>query len=223
MTEGASIWSAEFEAGVLDARKRLYAFAMSLCHNHHKAEDLVQDTVAKALLKHDQYQPGTNLGGWLFTILRNDWYSQTRKKGREVSDPDGIIASHVPVPEGQSAAYDLKVIRKRMRFLNSMQRRAVELVAMNGFQYDEVADMLGVPVGTVKSALHRARIYLETGDMSALADDVVVELAAPTGRAANSAEGMYRDGASVSEIAAATGMSRSGVMQVIADRKLTRA
>lgn len=224
MTEGEVARTAEFEAGVLDARKRLYGFALSLCYNHHKAEDLVQDTIAKALLKHEQYQHGTNLVGWLFMILRNDWYSQGRKKGREVADIDGIYASQVAVGEGQSHAYDLKVIRKRMRELNTLQRRCIELVAMNGYEYSEVAEMLGVPTGTVKSSVSRARTFLETGDMAALVEDGIAEaIDVPQGHAADKAESMYRAGAAASEIAAATGLSRADVMQVIADRKLRRA
>lgn len=223
MTEDLPTRSTEFEAGVLGARKRLYAFAMSLCHNHHKAEDLVQDTIVKAFRKVDQYEPGTNLRGWLFTILRNDWYSQTRTKGREVADVDGIFASKVAIGEGQTHAYDLKVIRKRMRLLSTLQRRSIEIVAMNGYQYDEAGEMLGVPAGTVKSNVSRARTFLETGDFAVLIEDEIEEIAPLIGVGADEAEAMYRAGASVSEIAAATNLSRSDIMQFVADRKLRRA
>lgn len=214
--------TSDFEAGVLAAMPRLYSFAMSLCRNHHKAEDLVQDTVAKALLKADQYQPGTNLVGWLFTILRNDWYSQVRKRGREVADPDGIIAALVPIPEGQSAAYDLKIVRRRMRELNSIQRRSLQLVGLNGYQYDEVAEILGIAVGTVKSQISRARSFLETGDQSALAE-VMDERPSVPSAAAYDVGRMYRAGSSISEIAKATGLSRSDIMKIVADGRLRRA
>lgn len=224
MTALPPIRTEEFEAGVLAARKRLYAFAMGLCHNHHKAEDLVQDTVVKALAKFEQFQPGTNLNGWLYMILRNDWYSACRKNGREVADVDGIFASQVTVGEAQSHAYDLKVLRKRMRELSTLQRRCIEIVAMNGYEYEEASEMLGVPVGTVKSNVNRARSFLETGDMSVLAEEEPAEVpATPQGKGANDAEEMYRAGAAVSEIAAATGLSRADVMEVIAHRKLRRA
>jgi RNA polymerase sigma-70 factor (ECF subfamily) len=212
--------TAEFEAGVLAAMPRLHAYAMSLCRNHHKAEDLVQDTVTRALIKADLYEPGTNLVGWLFTILRNDWYSQCRKRGREVSDPDGIIAGMIAIPEGQSSAHDLKIVRKRMRLLSTDARRAIELVAMNGYQYDEAAEMLGTEVGTIKSRVSRARDFLETGDEANLAAEGAEALRP---KCPPAVETMYGAGAAISEIALATGLSRSEVMQAVADGKMRRA
>jgi RNA polymerase sigma-70 factor (ECF subfamily) len=221
----APIWTEDFESGVLAAEPRLYAYALSLCYNHHQAQDLTQNTILRAFLKFEQYQPDTNLAGWLFTILRNDWFSQCRKKGRELPDPDGLIAALVPVQEGQSAAYDLRVVRKRMRFLNPIQRKAVDLVAINGFQYEEVADMLGVPTGTVKSSLSRARTFLETGDWATLAGERDDEEPPKmeSGSGSDTVEAMYRGGASVSAIAEKTGLPRTIVMQVIADRNLRRS
>lgn len=223
MTAVTPIRTEEFEAGVLAAMPRLYGSAMRLCRDHHKAQDLVSETVITALSKYHQFEPGSHLIRWLLTILRNEWYTQCRRAWREVADVDGIFASKIPVDEGQSYAYDLKVIRKRMRFLNSLQRKAIELVAMNGYQYDEAAEMMGVAVGTVKSQVHRARAYLETGDASALEGDEIDHVVSVGQAASDRVAILYRGGASVSEIASATGLSRADIMQVVADRKLRRA
>jgi RNA polymerase sigma-70 factor (ECF subfamily) len=212
--------SAEFEHGVVAARARLMAFAMKLTRDRDRAEDLVSDTLVKALEHHETFQPGTNLKGWLFTILRNLFITKWRRSGREVSDPDGIIASLVPVEEGQSWAVDLKVIRKRMRFLSPDYRRIIELVAILGYDYEYAAQQLGIPVGSVKSGLHRARHYLETGEELV---EVVEQPAATTKVShADAVERLYREGKSVSEIKTEIeGIARSEIMQVILDRKLS--
>ena len=83
--------SAGFKADLLGAIPNLRAFAVSLTHNSDRADDLVQETLVKAWDKQASFQPGTNLKAWLFTILRNEFYSQIRKRGREVQDTDGAM------------------------------------------------------------------------------------------------------------------------------------
>ena len=83
--------SVAFKTDLLGAIPSLRAFAVSLSQNADKADDLVQETLVKAWDKHESFQPGTNLKAWLFTILRNEFYSQMRKRGREVQDSDGIM------------------------------------------------------------------------------------------------------------------------------------
>ena len=78
-----------FKNDLLGAIPSLRAFAVSLAQNADKADDLVQETLVKAWDKQSSFQPGTNLKAWLFTILRNEFYSQMRKRGREVQDSDG--------------------------------------------------------------------------------------------------------------------------------------
>ena len=87
--------SPEFKSGLLDAIPNLRAFAVSLTHNTDRADDLVQETLVKAWDKHASFQPGTNLKAWLFTILRNEFYSQMRKRGREVQDTDGVMTARL--------------------------------------------------------------------------------------------------------------------------------
>ncbi len=84
-----------FKKDLLAALPSLRAFAVSLTGRHHAADDLVQDTIMKAWAKQDHFEHGTNMKAWLFTILRNEFYSQMRKHGREVSDPDGIFIAAV--------------------------------------------------------------------------------------------------------------------------------
>lgn len=136
------------------------AFAMSLTHNSAAADDLVQDAVVKAWGNFDKFQPGTNLRAWLFTILRNTYYSLYRKRRREVEDPDGKMAgqmSEKPAHDGHLAMTDF---RAAFAQLTVEQREVLILVGAEGFSYEEAAEMCGCAVGTVKSRTNRARKQL---------------------------------------------------------------
>lgn len=133
------------------------AFAMSLTRDHAMADDLVQDSVVKAWSNMDKFQPGTNLRAWLFTILRNTYYSLHRKRRREVEDPDGVMAgqlSEKPEHDGRLAFNDFKAAFAQ---LTDEQREALVLVGAEGFSYEEAAEMCGCAVGTIKSRTNRAR------------------------------------------------------------------
>lgn len=214
-----------FDEAVVALRPRLFAFAMSLCRDPSRAEDLAQHVIARALEKWDSFQEGTNLGGWLFTILRNEHYSQGRKAHREVEDADGIIAGKVAIGEGQTSALDLKNVRKRMRLMSKEMREAIELVGMEQMQYDEAAEILGVPSGTIKSRVSRARDFLDTGDEGLLAAELETEMAEETGTTGevNQVATLFESGLEISEIAKATGMKRSDVMRVVAEQRLRRS
>src|SRR5690606_4097056 len=86
---------AAFKADLIELLPSLRAFARSLAHNPALADDLVQDTLVKALANVERFEPGTNLRAWLFTILRNHYYSQLRKSKREVEDADGKFAARM--------------------------------------------------------------------------------------------------------------------------------
>src|SRR5215211_7089946 len=88
---------------MLAALPSLRAFALSLTHNVTSADDLVQDTILRAWKNIEKFEPGTNLQAWLFTILRNGFYSTYRKRQREVADPDGLYASRLLSPPDQNA------------------------------------------------------------------------------------------------------------------------
>ena len=135
----------------------LRAFAVSLTRDAVAADDLVQDAIVKAWKNIGKFEPGTNLRAWLFTILRNTFYSDRRKARREVGDADGAIAAQLsekPRHDGKLAFTDFM---KAFRKLPDEQREALILVGASGFSYEEAAATCGVAVGTVKSRVNRAR------------------------------------------------------------------
>jgi RNA polymerase sigma-70 factor, ECF subfamily len=136
------------------------AFAISLTNNIDQADDLVQETIAKALRNISRFEPGTNMSAWLFTILRNEFYSQYRKRRHEVSDPDGTYAEQLRTPPEQHSKLDFQDLQAALARLPVDQREAIILVGAQGLTYDEVAEMCAVPVGTIKSRVNRARARL---------------------------------------------------------------
>ena len=142
---------------MLKATPNLRAFAISLTNNVDRADDLVQETLMRAIANIDRFQPGTNMQAWLFTILRNLFFSGHRKAQREVEDADGGHAARlvtIPDQEDRLAIQDLEAALAR---LPQEQRVAILLVAAEGMAYEEVAEALGVKLGTVKSRVNRAR------------------------------------------------------------------
>jgi RNA polymerase sigma-70 factor (ECF subfamily) len=149
--------SKEFRDGLLGAIPSLRAFAFSLIGQPDRADDLVQETLTKAWAHQNSFQPGTNLKAWLYTILRNEFYSQMRRKKREVQDVDGIHASRLAVHPHQPGQADLADLNVAMAELPEDQREALVLVAAFGFSYEEAAEICSVAVGTIKSRVNRAR------------------------------------------------------------------
>jgi RNA polymerase sigma-70 factor, ECF subfamily len=138
----------------------LRAYAISLTRDVHRAEDLVQETVLKAISKQDKFEAGTNLQAWLFTILRNLFFSGRRTKQREVEDADGVHAATmitIPDQEDRLTVQDLHTALAR---LPQEQREALLLIGAEGLSYEEAAESLGTKVGTIKSRVNRARTRL---------------------------------------------------------------
>ncbi len=138
----------------------LRAFALSLTRSAAAADDLVQDTIVKAWTNIEKFEPGSNMRAWLFTILRNTFYSDRRKARREVADPDGVHASTLydkPAHDGRLAFNDFSAA---FDVLSPEHREVLILVGASGFSYEEAASMIGVAVGTVKSRANRARARL---------------------------------------------------------------
>jgi len=136
------------------------AFALSLTRNSATADDLVQDSIVKAWSNFDKFEPGTNLRAWLFTILRNTYYSMHRKRRREVEDPEGTLAGNLsekPHHDGRLALHDFRIAFEK---LSDEQREALTLVGAEGFSYEEAAATCGCAVGTIKSRVNRARVRL---------------------------------------------------------------
>jgi len=145
---------------MLAALPSLRAFALSLTHNVTSADDLVQDTILRAWANLDRFEAGTNLQAWLFTILRNGFYSQHRKKRREVEDPDGSYAARLWAPPEQPARCDVQDMLKALAKLPVEHREALLLIVAEGLSYEDAARVCGVPVGTMKSRTFRARAGL---------------------------------------------------------------
>ncbi|MEQ8480527.1 MAG: RNA polymerase sigma factor [Hoeflea sp.] len=150
-----------FKREMLAALPSLRAFAVSLSRRHDRADDLVQETVMKAWSKQESFQPGTNMRAWLFTILRNEFYSQMRRKGRELPDPDGLFADNLASHPEQYGKMDLADFKSALDQLPDDQREAIVLIGASGFAYEEAAAIAGVAVGTIKSRVNRARVKLQ--------------------------------------------------------------
>jgi len=138
----------------------LRAFARSLCGNADQADDLVQETLVKAWRSRASFAPGSNLKAWLFTILRNTFLSERRKRKYEVHDTDGKLAMQLSVKGNQAGHMDLLDFAKAFATLPEEQREALILVGAEGFAYEDAALMCGCAVGTIKSRVNRARVKL---------------------------------------------------------------
>lgn len=138
----------------------LRAFGWSLCHNGSDADDLVQDTLIKAWSNRDKFEPGTNLRAWLFTILRNTYYTQVIRRRREVRDEQGEYAGALKTPPTQDWSVAMRAMQDALQHLPPEHREALILVGAAGLSYDEAAEICGCAVGTIKSRVNRARARL---------------------------------------------------------------
>jgi RNA polymerase sigma-70 factor (ECF subfamily) len=145
---------------ILNTIPSLRAFAISLCGNVDRADDLVQETMLRALANINSFQPGTNMSAWLFTILRNHFRSEYRKRRREVEDADGSYADSLKSHPEQQGHVEFAEFREALAKLPSDQREALILVGASGFSYEEAANICGCAVGTIKSRVNRARTRL---------------------------------------------------------------
>ncbi|CFX51254.1 RNA polymerase sigma factor [Candidatus Filomicrobium marinum] len=167
--------SEEMKRALVAAIPNLRAFAISLSGNADRADDLVQEALVKAWDKIDTFQEGTNLKAWLFTILRNAYFSEFRKRRREVADGDGEYSSKLSVQPAQHGHLDLNDLVSALEQLSEDQREAILLVAAEGFSYEEAAEISGCAVGTVKSRVNRARARLAEIMHIESAEDLALE------------------------------------------------
>lgn len=138
----------------------LRAFALQLCRSPDQADDLVQDALCRALGHLDSFAPGSQLRSWLFTILRNGFYSGLRKRRREVSDPEGLLAGRLAVAPDHDGALAMGQFLRAFADLSAEHRDALTLVGAWGLTYDEAALATQQRPGTVKSRVSRARALL---------------------------------------------------------------
>ena len=122
---GPSGVSPEVRAAMLALLPSLRAFALSLTNAREIADDLVQDTLVRALTNIDQFEPGTNMGAWLFTILRHQFYSQCRKTKREIEDPDGSYAARLWAPPEQHGTCAVQDMLRALGKVPTDQREAL--------------------------------------------------------------------------------------------------
>lgn len=155
---------------LLACEPNLRAFAMSLCGNPDRAADLVQETFLRAIVNIGSFQPGTNMGAWLFTILRNHFRSEWRKRHREVEDTSGVLAgtgtptAAIPMrvltaggEHDEIARLDYSIMQDCLERLPAEQREALTLVVLGEFSYEEAAEIAQCAIGTIKSRVNRAR------------------------------------------------------------------
>lgn len=149
-----------FQQALIAAIPNLRAFAISLCGNIQTANDLVQETMLKAWTHRAKFEAGTNIKSWLFTILRNTYFSDFRRGKREVQDVEGAAAATLSTHPEQPGHMDMMDFKRSLAELSEDQREALILVGAEGFSYEETAEICGCAVGTVKSRVNRARARL---------------------------------------------------------------
>lgn len=153
---------ARFSEEIRTELPHLYRYACSLCHNRDEAEDLVQDCLVRAIAKKDQYEPGTHLRRWLFTIMRNvniDGLRQRARRGTHMPLNEWQVETHQPAAQHHRLA--LIDVENRLAELRPCDREIVYLSVFDGIKQEAIASRMGVAVGTVKSRLSRARKALE--------------------------------------------------------------
>ncbi|KXU29851.1 MULTISPECIES: sigma-70 family RNA polymerase sigma factor [Sphingobium] len=151
----------DFKDKLAETIPHLRAFGRGLCHDADAADDLVQETMMKAWAARARFVAGTSFKAWTFTILRNHYFSQMRRK-RFVGDWDDVVADRkLAAPAGQDMSVELRDMMRALAELPDPQREALILVGAGGLSYEEAAEIMGTAVGTVKSRVSRARATLE--------------------------------------------------------------
>jgi len=146
---------------VLSHLPAMRGFARSLCGNAADADDLVQETLLRALANIHRYTPGTNLRAWLFTIMRNRFYTNSAKRTRERTGAADCVADTLVVPPTQEWSLRMRELSRALNALPVHYRETIVLVGLLGESYKQAAKILDCDIGTVKSRVSRARQMLK--------------------------------------------------------------
>jgi RNA polymerase sigma-70 factor, ECF subfamily len=148
----------DFHSRLEEQIPRLRRYARSLTRDVNRADDLVQDTLVRALAKQHLWQVGTNLRAWLFTLMHNQHVNDVRRSNREGGNIDvDDMASVLVANTDPTSSRQLHELERALNRLPLEQRESILLVGLEGLRYDEAASILGVPIGTVRSRLSRGR------------------------------------------------------------------
>lgn len=176
----AQTMTGDFHADLKSLLPRLRVYALSLTRDRDRADDLVQETVVKALSGQHSYRPGTNFGAWLFRIQRNEFISGLRR-ARPTVCLDDVISNALSHPPHQESGLIMREFLGAFHRLAHGQREALLLAVLEGYPYARIAEHCGVSIGTIKSRISRARMSLEaslTGEDRAV-DATTTALADP--------------------------------------------
>jgi RNA polymerase sigma-70 factor (ECF subfamily) len=168
----------QFKRALADVAPHLRAFARGLCGCRDRADDLAQEAMLRAWAARDRYAAGTNFKAWIFTILRNHFYSEARRS-RFHGEYDELMAERIlQTPSSQESVIELEDVLRALTAIPETYREALILVAAGNLSYDEIAKICGIALGTVKSRICRARAMLaniiESGQLPDARHDFVL-------------------------------------------------
>ena len=192
----------EFRKSLTEIAPHLRAFARGLCGDADRADDLAQEAMMRAWAARDRYAAGTNFKAWTFTILRNHFYSEARR-ARFHGEYDEIAAERIlSAPASQEDAIELRDVLRALQAIPENHREALVLVAAGNLSYEDIAEICGIALGTVKSRICRARAMLskviESGQLPdfrhnfVLAGDAIDAFFAELSKVSNADEALRR-------------------------------
>ena len=161
MTEQAQA-DHEFKTELTALIPQMRAFARSLCRDATAADDLAQDALLKAWNNRASFEPGTNMKAWTFMILRNQFYSDKRRSWRSSQLDPEVAERTLEAASNPIASLELDEVRRALACLPDDQREALILIGAGGLSYEEVSEICGCAIGTIKSRVSRARDRLST-------------------------------------------------------------
>ncbi|WP_296337401.1 sigma-70 family RNA polymerase sigma factor [Reyranella sp.] len=157
----AQTMTGDFHTDLKALLPRLRIYALSLARDRDRADDLVQETIVKALAGRNSFRTGTNFGAWLFRIQRNEFISGLRRS-RPTVCLDDVVSNTLSHPPRQESGLIMREFLGAFRQLAHGQREALLLAVLEGYPYARIAEHCGVSIGTIKSRISRARSLLET-------------------------------------------------------------